>query len=240
MIPTLPPILSRLRNGSASLLILAGAAGILAGVLSPWATFRVFHNIEVNLPGWTFMWGGLSLVVVVLVFLGARKSPILCLLGALFVLHWTAEGQKRVPERVKFQLAGAQMNFSTSINRLLDQFHIPDIEVADLNTPNPSLLGIGLGWTVSGAYVLLLGSLIGLPSDPAAVWVYKRTAKTRCRACQVRWPVSRAALFCPSCGASTLPKHVRLCSQCQTQAKRGDKHCVACGSALPDAVNEPS
>jgi len=239
MIPTLPPILSRLRNGSASLLILAGAAGILAGVLSPWATFRVFHNIEVNLPGWTFMWGGLSLVVVVLVFLGARKSPILCLLGALFVLHWAAEGQKRVPERVKFQLAGAQMNFSVSINRLLDQFHIPDIEVANLGMPNSELLGVGLGWTISGAYGLLLGALIGLPGDPIAVWVYKRTAKARCRVCQTRWPVSRAALFCPSCGASVLPKHVRLCPQCQTQAKYGDVHCIACGSELPELSVNP-
>ena len=233
MIPTLPPILARLRNALAAPLILAGAAGIVAGTLSPWATFRVFHNIEINLPGWTFVWGGLSLAAAALVFLGARKSPVLCFIGALLVLHWAAEGQKRVPERVKFQLAGAQMNFSVSINRLLDQFHIPDIEVANLNTPNPSLLGVGLGWTVDGAYVLLLGSLIGLSGDPAAVWVYRRTAKSRCHVCQTRWPISRIVLFCPSCGASALPKHVQVCSQCGTQAKRGDRHCVSCGSELP-------
>ena len=35
MIPTLPPILSRLRNALALLLILGGAAGIVAGTLSP-------------------------------------------------------------------------------------------------------------------------------------------------------------------------------------------------------------
>ena len=210
------------------------------GTLSPWATFRVFHNIEINLPGIVFLWGGLCLTVATLVFLGARKSPILCLVGALFVLHWAAEAQVRVPERVKFQLAGAQMNFSVSINRLLDQFHIPDIEVANLGTPNPELLGVGLGWTVGGAYLLLLGAIIGLPGDPVAVWVYRRTAKARCRVCQVRWPVSRAVLFCPSCGTSTLPKHLRVCPQCQTPAKRGDKHCTACGTALPTPVSEPS
>ena len=145
---------------------------MLAGALSPWATFRVFHNIEINLPGIVFPWGGLCLAVAVLVFLGMRRSPILCLLGALLVLYETGEAQKRVPERVKFQLAGSQMEFSASINRLLDQFHIPDIQVANLNTPNPDLLGVGLGWTADGAYLLLLGSLVGLPGDPVAVWIF--------------------------------------------------------------------
>jgi len=233
MISTLPPILSRLRNALALLLTLGGAAGIVAGTLSPWATFRVFHNIEINLPGIVFLWGGLCLSVAVLVFLGMRRSPILCLAGAMLVLNWTAEGQKRVPERVKFQLVGAQMNFSVSINRLLDQFHIPDVEVADLSTPNASLLGIGLGWTTQGAYALLLGSVIGLPGDPVAIWIYTRTARVRCRTCGTRWPLSRGAQFCPHCGASTLPAFVRLCPHCQTQAKRRDQHCVACGTALP-------
>ena len=232
MIPTLPPILSRLRNALALLLILGGAAGIVAGTLSPWATFRVFHNIEINLPGWAFLWGGECLAVAVLVFLGMRRSPILCLVGALLVLQWTAEGQRKVPERVKFQLAGAQMNFTVSINRLLDQFHIPDIEVADLNTPNPNLLGVGLGWTQSAAYVLLLGSIVGMPGDPVAVWIYIRTARARCRICEARWPLSRAAQFCPHCGASALPKNTRLCPHCGAQAKRGDRHCVACGTVL--------
>ena len=217
----------------ASLLMLGGAAGVVAGTLSPWATFRVFHNIEINLPGIVFLWGGLCLSVAALVFLGMRRSPILCLVGAMLVLQWTAEGQRRVPEQVKFQLAGAQMNFSISINRLLDQFHIPDIEVAKLDTPNPDLLGVGLGWTTHGAYALLLGSLIGLPGDPLAVWIYRSTARARCRVCQTRWPLSRSAQFCPQCGASTLPAYVRLCPHCGTQAKRGDQHCVACGTTIP-------
>ena len=214
------------------LLMLGGAAGIVAGTLSPWATFRVFHNIEINLPGIVFLWGGLCLSIAVLVFLGMRRSPVLCLIGAVMVLNWAAEGQRKVPERVRFQLAGAQMNFTVSINRLLDQFHIPDVEVANLNTPNSDLLGVGLGWTRLGAYVLLLGSVVGLPGDPVAVWIYRRTARARCRACGERWLLSRGALFCPHCGASTLPKHVRLCPHCGVQARRGDCHCVACGTAL--------
>ncbi|MGI4788362.1 MAG: double zinc ribbon domain-containing protein [Janthinobacterium lividum] len=233
MISTLSPILSRFRNALALLLILGGAAGVVAGTLGPWATFRVFHNIEINLPGIVFLWGSLCLAVAVLVFLGMRRSPILCLIGALLVLHWDTEGQKRVPERVKFQLAGSQLELSASINRLLDQFHIPDIEVANLNTPNPELLGVGLGWTTNGAYVLLLGSLVGLPGDPIAVWVYRRTARARCRVCQTRWLLSRAAQFCPNCGASVLPSHIRVCPHCGTLAKRSDRHCVTCGTELP-------
>lgn len=230
------PILTRLLRGFAQLVILGGAAGVLAGALSPWATFRVFHNIEVNLPGLVFPWGGLCLAVAALVFLGVRRSPILCLLGALFVLHETTEARVRVPERVKFQLAGSQLEFSASINRLLDQFHIPDIEVANLNTPNPDLLGEGLGWTADGAYLLLLGGLVGLPADPVAGWAFKHTVRVRCRACGARRLLARPAPFCPACGASTLPRNVRLCPNCRVRARRGDRHCAACGTALPPAA----
>ena len=233
MTPSLPPLLSRFRAALASLLLLGGAAGVLAGALGPWATFRVFHNIEINLPGVVFLWGGECLAVAALVFLGMRRSPLLCLLGALFVLYSIGIAQKQVPERVKFQLAGSQMEFSASINRLLDQFHIPDIEVANLATPNPDLLGVGLGWTTTGAYVLLLGAVIGLPGDPVAVWLYTHTVRARCRACGARRLLSRQAQFCPQCGTPTRPKHLRLCSQCGTQARRGDRHCAACGTALP-------
>jgi len=230
--PAASPILTRLIRGVSLLFILGGAAGVLAGALSPWATFRIFHNIEVNLPGVVFPWGGLCLAVAALVLLGMRRSPVLCLLGALLVLHQTGEARTRVPQRVKFQLAGSQIEFSASINRLLDQFHIPDIEVANLNTPNPELLGIGLDWTVDGAYGLLLGGLVGLAGDPAAVWVFRHSVRVRCRACGARRLLARPAPFCPNCGASTLPRNVRLCPHCGTRARRGDRHCAACGTAL--------
>ncbi len=233
MIPNLSPLWTRLLRGLSLTLLLGGAAGILAGALSPWAAFRVFHNIDVSLPGIVFPWGGLCLAAALLVFLGMRRSPLLCLVAALFVLSWTTEAQKRVPERVKFQLAGSQLAFETSINRLLDQFHIPDIEVANLNTPNPDLLGPGLDWTVKGAYALLLGSLIGIPVDPAAVWLLRHTVRVRCRACGMPRLLARDAQFCPACGISTRPAHHRVCPNCAAPARRTDRHCTACGTALP-------
>jgi ribosomal protein L32 len=225
-------IVGRILAVVSTLLILAGAAGIVAGTLGPWATFRVFHNIEINLPGIIFLGGGLCLSVAAVVFLGARRSPMLCLVGALAVLYWSGEAQKRVPERVKFQLAGSQLVLASTINRLLDQFHIPDIEVANFGTPNAELLGEGLDWTLKGATVLLLGSVVGLPIDPLAVWVFRRTARVRCRFCSAKWLLSRHARFCPSCGESTLPASWRLCPQCGTRAKKQDQHCVSCGTAI--------
>lgn len=229
--PTLV-ILRRLLAAISTTLILAGAAGVVTGSLSPWATFRVFHNIEINLPGIVFLGGGLCLSVAALVFLGVRRSPVLCLAGALAVLHWGGEAQKQVPERVKFQLAGSQLVLASTVNRLLDQFHIPDIEVTNFGTKNPELLGAGLDWTLKGASVLLLGSVLGLPVDPLAVWVFRRTARARCRFCGAKWLLSRQARFCPSCGESTLPSSWRLCAQCGTKARKQDKHCVACGTGL--------
>jgi len=233
----MPALLARLLKIVSLLLLFAGAAGVLAGALGPWATFRVFHNIEVSLPGFVFLWGGLSLSVASLVFFGAYRSPLLCLVGALLIFGWTAEAEKRVPERVKFQLAGAQLEAASSVNRLLDQFHIPDVQIADLNTPNPDLLGEGLGWTVKGAQILLLGSLAGLPGDPVAIWLFTHIVRGRCRACGARWLLARRPRFCPTCGTPAAPRGVRLCPYCHTRARRGDRHCVACGTALPSAAN---
>lgn len=232
MIPTLSPLVTRLLRGLSLVLILGGAAGVLAGALGPWAAFKVFKNIDISLPGIVFPWGGLCLATALLVFLGMRRSPALCVVAALYVLSWTAEAQKRVPERVKFQLAGSQLAMETSINRLLDQFHIPDIQVANLSTPNADLLGPGLDWTVKGAYALLLGSLVGLPIDPVAVWTFRHTVRVRCRSCGTPRLLARAAQFCPACGVSTRPVNSHACPHCGTHARRGDRHCAACGTAL--------
>lgn len=236
--PSLPPILSRLRNALAALLILGGAAGVVAGTLGPWATFRVFHNIEINLPGFFFLWGGLCLTAASLVFLGMHRSPLLCLFATLGIFVCLRQARLDVPNGIRHQLLGAQVSL-TPLNRLLDQFHINSatggwpIEVAPYADLQADLLGEGLDWTQKGAYLLLLGSVLGLPGDPVAVWVYVRTIRARCRACEARWRLVRQAAFCPACGTSTLPKNIRACPHCQTIARRGDIHCVACGTALP-------
>ena len=244
MFPSLPPILSTLRGGLAALLILAGAAGVLAGTLAPWATFKLFHNVEINLPGLVFLWGGLCLSVASLVFLGMRRSPLLCLLGAFAILFSLGRARTEIPEGIRRQIVGAQ-GALVPVNRLLDQFHINSadgtwpIEVATFQDREANLIGDGVTWAKDGALVLLLGSVLGLPGDPALVWIYARTARARCRACGARWMLSRGAKHCPVCGASTLPAHVRECPHCQTIARRGDRHCVACGTALPAIAERP-
>lgn len=241
MIPSLPPILSRLRHGLALLLILAGAAGVLAGALAPWASFKLFHNVDVHLPGLVFTWGGLCLSVASLVLLGMRRSPLLCLMGALAIFGCLGRARTEIPDGLRRQMVGAQ-GALIPVNRLLDQFHVNGengtwpIEVASFQDRQADLLGDGVTWTSDGAWALLLGSVLGLPGDPALVWIYARTARSRCRACGTRWPVSRGAKHCLNCGLSALPPHVRECPQCQTVARRGDRHCVGCGTALPPVM----
>ena len=106
------------------------------------------------------------------------------------------------------------------------------MDVADWGIPDPQLLAPGLAWTTDGALVLLLGSLLGLPSDPVARWVYVRAARARCRACGARWPLVRQAQFCPACGVSTIPQDNRHCPICGAQVSPRDRHCIQCGQSL--------
>ena len=241
MIPALPPILSRLRHGLALLLILGGAAGVVAGSLAPWAAFKLFRTIDVSLPGLVFTWGGLCLSVASLVLLGMRRSPLLCLLGALAIFWCLAHARTEIPDGIRRQMVGAQ-GALVPVNRLLDQFHVNGangtwpIEVASFQDRQADLLGDGVTWTNDGAWALLLGSVLGLPGDPVAVWVYARTVRARCRICGARWLLSRGAKHCPNCGASALPSNVRECPHCGTGARRNDLHCIACGTALPPVM----
>ena len=101
-----------------------------------------------------------------------------------------------------------------------------------MNTPNPDLLGDGLDWTTNGAYVLLLGSVLGLPADPVG-GLGLPTHSPR------PLPRLRAALAAVPSGP-LLPALRRVYpSQTHSpvlalrhQARRGDQHCVACGAEL--------
>ena len=189
MLLSLPPILSSLRGGLAALLILAGAAGVLAGTLAPWATFKLFHNVEINLPGLVFLWGGLCLSVASLVFLGMRRSPLLCLLGACAVLFSLGKARTEIPEGIRRQIVGAQ-GALVPVNRLLDQFHINSangtwpIEVATFQGPagrsDRGRGNVGERWGAGSAS----GKRPGPAGRPRPGCGYTPgTARARCRAC---------------------------------------------------------
>lgn len=212
-------------------LVFGGAGLVLAGALGPWAQVVIFKNVDLSIPGFFFAWGGLCLAVAVLILIGARRSSILCLLGALFVMGWLTTARREVPRRVKHQVVGAQMALFP-VNRLLDQFHINDIQAGDWTVPDGELLGPGLTWAGWGSTLLLLGGAFGLPADPVALWIYAHTVRRQCRACGARWLVGRNAQFCPDCGTS-VPGTQRHCPVCQTPAAARDHHCIACGADLP-------
>ncbi len=221
----------RIFGGLSALLIWGGAAGVLAGALGPWAHVTLFRNITLHVSGLLFTEGELCLSAALLVLLGMRRSPVLCAVAALLVLHWAAQARTDIPHRVKHQVIGAQLALFP-LNRLLDQFHINDVQVGDWAVPDAQLLASGMDTTVKAGAVLLLGSLLGLPADPAVVWLSARVVQARCRACGARWTQSRAAAFCPHCGLPTSDRNPRRCPQCGTGAFPSDTHCIACGHSL--------
>lgn len=229
--------LTRVRHALAFLLLIAGPALITAGALGPWAQVTLFKNIDVSLSGIFFAQGGSCLAVAALVLLGGRRWPLVCLVGALFVLGWTQEARNEVPGHVIKQLLGAQ-GALIPINRLLDQFHINDaqgtwaIQIVAPSTRREQLVGPGLSQTVRGGWLLLLGSVLGLPGDPLVAWAYARTARVRCRACGSQWRLARGALFCPECGTPSPTARGRLCPACHAPVKKTDRHCIACGTTL--------
>ncbi|BDI33792.1 hypothetical protein CCAX7_58430 [Capsulimonas corticalis] len=227
----MPPFAIKLLRAFSALLLWAGAALVIGGALSPWAALKVLRSVDVSVPGALFAQGGLCLAAGVLVLLGLRRSPLLCLIAALYTLGWVNAAKVEVPRRVKHQVIGTQLALFP-LNRLLDQFHINDVEIADWSRPNAELLAPGLDWTNKGALLLLLGGLIGLPADPIALFAYKWTARARCRHCNATWLRSRQADFCPQCGQSTAPADRWHCDVCHGELGRSDKFCTHCGAGV--------
>lgn len=228
----------RILRGVSQILLLAGAAGVLAGTLNAWAQVTVLHNIQVALPGVLFAQGGLCLAVAILALLGARRSPLLCGLGASIVLMQTHQAIHDIPHLVKHQIIGAQLALFP-LNRLLDQFHIADVQVGDWSVPNADLLGAGLVWTMRGGWTLGAGALLGLTSDPLLAWAMACAIRARCRACGARRPLSRPARFCPSCGMETSTQQPHACPHCAREAEPSDRHCIACGTFLETSAEAP-
>lgn len=221
----------RLRAAASVLLLWAGAACTLGGSIAAWVIVTIFRRVEMGVPGFFFYAGALCLSVAILVLLRGTRAPLLCLVGAMFVLTWTHRAETDTLLQMRRKVTGAAVALSP-VNRLLDKFSVPELELANPFDRSVVQPGPGLVWTMRGGWLLLLGSALGLPGDPLALWVWRRTAKSRCRTCGARWPVTRPAAFCPSCGASALPPGVRRCSVCQTDAAPSDRHCIACGARL--------
>ncbi len=228
----------RVLRGLSRALILLGAACVLAGTLGAWAQVTLLRSIQVSVPGVLLAGGGACLSVALLALLGARRFPVLCLAGAVVVLAETHQAAHDIPHLVKHQIIGAQLALFP-LNRLLDQFHIGDVQVGDWSTPNADLLGAGLVWTRRGGWALLAGALAGLPSDPALAWIAARAMRARCRTCGARWLRSRQARFCPRCGQLANTGQPPLCPHCGREAALSDIHCIACGTALGSARKLP-
>lgn len=214
-----------------NIFVIAGAALILVGTLGPWAQVVVFKNIQIALPGFFFISGALCLAIAALVLLGARRSSILCLIGGIFVSMLMIKARHDIPHQIKHQMIGAQMALFP-INRLLDQFHISDIEVGGYGEQD-RLLGEGLEWAAWGGGLLLLGGAAGLPNDPIVAWIAARISRRKCSNCGARWLTARDANYCPECGAPA-PGSPRRCRICQQEALPSDHHCIGCGNQLSD------
>jgi hypothetical protein len=226
------PMSLRIISAVGRIFIACGAGLVLAGSLGPWAKVVLFKNIDLSLPGFFFVDGSLCLAAAAIILLGVRRSPLLCLVVALLVLHWVSAAHSDLPRHVKHQEIGAQMALFP-INRLLDQFHIGDIVIADWAMPDSDLLGGGLIWSGIGSGLLLLGSALSLPHDPLVSRIYERTARRHCRSCGALWLAARNAQYCPECGEPA-PGGKRHCVVCRTEAASNDIYCINCGTMLSD------
>ncbi|HEX5322442.1 MAG TPA: zinc ribbon domain-containing protein [Capsulimonadaceae bacterium] len=211
-------------------LIVAGGSLSLVTAWLPWAQFKLLGGIPVALPAVVFSCGVLAAAAALAALL-LRRFPLFCLL-ACAVLFAAAQGaETQIPRAVKKRLIGVQISLFP-INRLLDQFHIPNIEAGNYGEPDESFLGSGVRYALDSAGILLLGCLLALPRDPIIAAAYGRLARSRCASCGAAWPSSRNARHCPSCGAPTDPL---TCSQCGTVGLESDKYCIACGAPVKSA-----
>lgn len=215
------------------LCIWGGSALVIWGTLQPWVNVLLFKTIPLSFPGVLFTFGMWCFGLAALILLGARRSALLCLIAAAFLLHWLALARIDAPHRIKHDVIGAQLSLFP-INRLLDQVHLPNITVSDWSIPNPRLLGPGIDLTQRGALWLLAGGVIGLPVDPALTWTLRRLRFAQCAQCRARWPAARRACFCPQCGSPTPLYSPLLCPVCHTKARSSDQYCIACGNSMPE------
>lgn len=245
--PAVPAPLSRARQiiprllfgigRIASALIGPAAFALAVACCLPWAHVVLLHTVDVSMPGILFESGCRIFAVAVGVLILVRRLPFASLIAAGFAYRWFADAANDVPHRVMHQVIGVQLSLFP-INRLLDQFHLPNIEFANTFAPKADLLTPAFDWSRTAIEVLLLLSLLAIPADPAIIWIARRIVPAQCRACGKRWKATRDAEFCPECGTPVHPSKRIVCSRCGAPARKGDKHCVKCGETLGASAEE--
>jgi len=221
----------RIARVLSQVLIVAAAFSLAVTCCLPWAHVTILHRIEASLPGIFFQAGSYAFAAAAAILLLLRRSPAACFITAIFIYAWTHQAIVEVPRRVKSQVLGAQSSLFP-INRLLDQAHLPNIEIADWSVRNADLLSPAINWSVAAAEILLVSALLGIPSDPVLIWVSRRLIQAQCRTCGARWKATRDAQFCFQCGTPTDPGRPFVCPRCGGEPRKGDIHCVHCGIEL--------
>jgi hypothetical protein len=147
----------------------------------------------------------------------------------LVVLAAVNRAETDVPIAVRGQLLSLQASL-IPVNRLLDQFHIQDIEAGNFGEKLDAYIGPGLALTHQGAIAMLVGAVLALPGDPLVLGLIYRFGKGTCRNCGTRTPYRRRARHCPNCGDSL--DGTRACPSCHAPAQKTDRCCIECGTAL--------
>lgn len=197
----------------------------------PWGHIAILHTVDLSVPGLMFQTGSSALAAAVAVLVLLRRSPILSVVAAGLACHWIAAAADEVPHKVMHQVIGVQLSLFP-VNRLLDQFHLPNIEFAKTFMPKDQIIAPALFWSRSAAGSLLAASLLALPVDPLVSRILLRIQTTKCRACAASWPALRKVRYCPDCGTPTEPPQKNTCPHCGSGTTPTDKHCVECGGSL--------
>ncbi|HEY3331297.1 MAG TPA: zinc ribbon domain-containing protein [Capsulimonadaceae bacterium] len=215
--------------------ILIGSITVAAGTVQPWGKFVALHSWHVNVPGVAFV-TGLTVLALASATLLYRKYSAIAILVALVILATTYRAQSEVPIAIRGQLLSLQVAL-VPINRLMDQFHLPNVDAGNYGDQRETFLGEGLSTSRSGAWLILLGALLAMPRDVTFTAIRRRYGMARCNHCAASWAVSRDAEYCPKCGASQ--SGTRTCPHCRAVWKDGDVYCVGCGAKVPAIPTAP-
>ncbi len=207
---------------------LVGALAASIGAVEPWGQFTALHSWHVALPGVLFG-TGLAALVAAIASMRYPRVAVLTLVLAIVAIVATSKADYDVPIAVRGQLLSLQASL-IPVNRLLDQFHIQDIEAGNFGERLDAYVGPGLALTRQGAFAMLVGAILALPGDPLILAGLYRFGKGTCRNCGTRTPYRRNAHHCPSCGYSL--DGTRSCPSCHAPAQPTDRHCIDCGTGL--------